>query len=980
MLCSYFLFWLIPSTSTVLFSPMQTYLDEVRRKFKRYASRLVEKSTLKERSAVAGVPVSSRSKHDHRHEKRSRGSTETNNFPDQQPHERSHKSASEEQKVRSDGKQAISPSDYLSKIKRKLFSSAADATRSAEAEQIVTAFGLRTPTKQSPEAKHSDCKTVTQSQVQMTVVVSEDEAEPRRRESISSAQTISSSTDDLCSPNVSPSKSISPSLSTRSDNKSYQSEFETHVTQIIVKTEEFHAAAAPKRRLTKLPTTSTERRRIVELSPASSKGDSPTATPAHRRPQMSFEHALIQSDLSQCKATPKPRTASPSAAPAGTTSRVVRKFGDKSFKVPPEALTDEKLFSACIQLSRTFDWLNEAESDAEDVSDDERLSVTDETAASDVARSKTRTRNVCVRLAGGNEEPVTETATVVGQIRSVGERVEAPSEPGNANEVIGAVSRVETTEEPPRPMRFRARPKRSCCGTKSVDSGTREHSVEGCEEQKPLPVITISDESFEALPRERVRRRRRKKSPTDLKITIKGNKIVKKSRPLFRFRLVHPQRSSSAQTVAQRAPSDDQRIYSSYVQLTANDPIVLEHMRRLQELEQSDEFASPAYEEINTYSTVPEAAAPVFEQIVPPMTTTHSSSEAAIQNPAGQRFTNFIYSNGMIVSGCMATNPFESPCTTFGGLTPNYAPNAPMCFAYMQPTPPYDSPSGNLQPPPPTPFDPSSLINMQPTPPYEPQPTGTEAMTILSVEHLPRLQPEMAQKICDQLVNGIHANYANVVSHMDASATPLQEIQADDLFKVLGTDSDDGANLLLDKTVNDDIDLYINKHHGGHGPTAGAESFYGNSQPFGASAASTSQQSVSSILSGVVRTKASLKQIDGPLPSTVAELADFNRISESLSMKMLRTDNPLLNNGSQSSPETLLNHSPRMSSAVHGSPTGAKSKSCELGITFTTPSKQSNIQFEVESIIDEVFMNETDDGQIEKFCLALETDGLEKLQ
>lgn len=1060
----------------------------MRKKFKRYANRLVEKSTLKERSSVADLSMSSKKKHDEqRHDKHSKGSTVSNKFPDKKLHtnsSNSHKTKINGLNDKTDVKQILNQSDNNNETKPKIITFIKTKTKETSTEpykDIVSTFGLRTPTKESSKIKQSDSKNVTQTS-QSTVTSANCESDILDESSISKEscnsliQTLSASFSDLSSPASNPLESESPSLSQRSDsNKSYQSEFESHVTNIIVKTEVFNSSNTSKRRSpTKLPTTPTEQRKIVKLQPtnssirteSTSSSSSVSSVIPQRRPQMSFEHALLQSDLNCSKVTQKSKLSSSitsttmKATPADVTSKILKKFSDKYLEIPFDAHNDRKLFNAYVLLSRKLVWpqrkenvtklkdtmsldINErlknistvnVKSDADaDVDIDVDFNEAKETCLNFIPL-KIRRRSVCVKFAMGNGESVKKKVTIDERITDIAEAFNIEENVNRLRDVnilknldemnvSENVLQVETIDGP-KSKRSRGRPKRNgcsadCCESEVVDDNNLSNVID---DQKKILGIEDTDDSSETESIKLKKRKRRKKSIDDLRIVIRGgNEIIKKpKRPLLRFKLMQPQRNSSAQTVP-NIKYDEPRIYNSYVRLIADDPVILDHMKKLEQQRQFTEIdifplSSKQNDIFETCSIISESPTVTIEQNLSQMLTSNSNCETTLHNAIGQRVTNFIYPNGVIVSGCAATNPFESPCTTIGSLTPNYTPNAieSMYFAYMQPTPPYDSPSGNTHASSisTTPFDPNSLINMQPTPPYDPHPQNSEGLSILSVETLPRLQPEIAQKLCTfpiaQLANGINANYVNVVSHMGASATPLQEIQPDDLFKVLGTDSDDTENLLLDKNVNDDvddIDVYIVNER--HRNTASNDTqtttqtivnevnFYDNNQTFDTN---TPHSSSSSIVTGLVRTKASLKQIDDPLPSTEAELADFNRISlsyrdESISSKLLRNDNPLLNNSNETTPEPMLNHSSQINDAgshscrnihspsISSAQRNVSDKSCELGISFTTPSKQTNIQFEVDSmIIDEVFMNETDDGQIEKFCLELENGLEEKLQ
>lgn len=410
--------------------------------------------------------------------------------------------------------------------------------------------------------------------------------------------------------------------------------------------------------------------------------------------------------------------------------------------------------------------------------------------------------------------------------------------------------------------------------------------------------------------------------------------------------------------------------------------------------------------------------------------------------------------------------PFESPGTTLGSHTPTYTSNAieSMYNTYMQPTPPYDSPSSGsgataVHPMAPL-FDTAALVNIQPTPPYEPQATNIDGITILSNEKLPPLK--VYSMPISRMQDSLEQSFSDVV-YMSGVPETLQEIPAEEVLEFLSSQNDETANnLLMSKnSVNDDIEMGMETHanksidqqltksladnpyfdpqmHGQHQqqqqeqqhsqmyvPSVHNNAYHEQSSaPSVAASPSPSLPravSMSSLLTGAVRTKASLKQMDDGYrmngitddlynmnPSMDTSNAAFSYSDESLSSKLIRNENPLLNNGRGSNSSldestfamcTSSNHnhdhqnhnhnnnndSNSQSNSVQSSPImhgmhddASTDKNGELGITFSTPTKQNNLQFDMEdSIIDEVLMNgdevfmNGDDGQIEKYCLEL---------
>lgn len=374
-------------------------------------------------------------------------------------------------------------------------------------------------------------------------------------------------------------------------------------------------------------------------------------------------------------------------------------------------------------------------------------------------------------------------------------------------------------------------------------------------------------------------------------------------------------------------------------------------------------------------------------------------------------------------------------------------------------------------------YDASSLINIQPTPPYEPQATTIEGLTILSDESLPPISMMPRMHTLDQSLSDVvfvtDASNKLTEIHADDVLEYLEYNRNDDSSNNMLISK---SNSLSDG-IQMGIDSYKPMDH--HSTNALTENVYydrsmmqqhqptqqSSPPPPPSSSSSSSSTAVShhlqqqqqqqqtqihvttihnntvtyheqssapllmppssisrtisesSLLSGTVRTKASLKQMDDSFrfnglnddlyalnSSMVSSGHSFSYSDESLSSKLLRTDNPSLNNGRGSNSSldentfatcTRTNHHHNnntinschsLTNSVQSSPIlhdcmhddVSMDKTCDLGITFSTPTKQPHLQFDMEdSIIDEVLMNgdevfiNGDDGQIEKYCLEL---------
>lgn len=562
-------------------------------------------------------------------------------------------------------------------------------------------------------------------------------------------------------------------------------------------------------------------------------------------------------------------------------------------------------------------------------------------------------------------------------------------------------------------------------------------------------------------PAKRKRRRTKKHASGDLKIIIRSSsesqsEIVPRKLKVKRRKakepkdLMHFRLKASAKPYQSYRDEYGEQMFNAMVILNKNDPIILEYFRRL-EMEIKEETADLSEDDNKsthsggdgpdsmlptTTTETPQIEQPneshqqhetCDEQSLNGERTNVDSVETSDRSDAYQtaidNAPNYYYpTEYMHIS---ARNLIAAASNALGSGTPTYTSNAieSMYNAYMQPTPPYDSPSSgsgattmhSMAPL----YDTSSLMNIQPTPPYEPQATNIDGITILSNEVLPpvKLYPMPISRMHDSL----EQSFSDDV-YMSGVPETLQEIPAEEVLKFLSSQNDEAAsNMLMSKnSVNDDIEMGM-----AHASKSMTDNVYfdrpmhvalavqNNSPDASASPSLSRAVSMSSLLTGAVRTKASLKQMDDGFRMTgmtddiysmnMSMTRSGNAFScsdESLSSKLISNENPLMNNGrgsNNSLDETTFamctssnrsnnnNNCSSMSTSVQSSPImqslqddAVAEKNGELGITFSTPTKQNPLQFDMEdSIIDEVLMNgdgvfmNGDEGQIEKYCLEL---------
>lgn len=556
----------------------------------------------------------------------------------------------------------------------------------------------------------------------------------------------------------------------------------------------------------------------------------------------------------------------------------------------------------------------------------------------------------------------------------------------------------------------------------------------------------------------RKRRRTKKHASGDLKIIIRSSsesqsEIVPRKLKVKRRKAKEPKDLMHFRLKASGKPYQSYRdeygehMFNASVILNRNEPCILEYLRRLEMKikEENAELSEDDNKSTHSGGDGPDSMLPTTTTEAPPpqppsepqqqhetydeqnSNGQHANGDSAETSDRSETYQTAIenapsYYYPTEYMHISARNLIAAASNALGSGTPTYSSNAldSMYNAYMQPTPPYDSPSSgsgattmhSMAPL----YDTSSLMNIQPTPPYEPQATNIDGITILSNEVLPpvKLYPMPISRMHDSL----EQNFSDDV-YMSGVPETLQEIPAEEVLKFLSSQNDEAAShmLMSKNSVNEDIEMGM-----AHASKSMSENVYFDRPMHVPAVQNTSADtsvtvspslsravSMSSLLSGAVRTKASLKQMDDGFRMTDELYLNmsmtrsgnaFSYSDESLSSKLISNENPLMNNGrgsNNSLDETTFamctsstrsnnnNNGPSTSTSVQSSPimqalqdVAAVEKNGDLGITFSTPTKQNPLQFDMEdSIIDEVLMNGDgvfiggDEGQIEKYCLEL---------
>lgn len=307
-----------------------------------------------------------------------------------------------------------------------------------------------------------------------------------------------------------------------------------------------------------------------------------------------------------------------------------------------------------------------------------------------------------------------------------------------------------------------------------------------------------------------------------------------------------------------------------------------------------------------------------------------------------------------------------------------------------QPTPPYESPSGGF---PSMPLYESSTLrtDFEPTPPYE-APTST--IEIISNILLPPLPISSITQLISIASSLSIDKQQNSYEMDDIQSEELAEVQQDNITNMLDNESEtqEEMNLCIDQndsetnpllsipitTINGDVNYLNNSIYNSNTQIVSTERYY------------SSLFQTNEIPTGLVRTKASLKQIDDPI--------NYNFTDNTIASKFIRNENPLLSNGinhdmdENSSDICERPHSSTIMTqpleiANETSPSllaDTKStthigKNSVLNISFSTPSKRNNSEEE------DLLMNDLDNlsenyiGQTEEEIEKIRIDYIDNL-